>query len=75
MTKKHIGYSQDDLKKIKENLIEEQARLQKEISEPVFNELGDEVDDAVHEVEDYTVNKSVELKLLVSLSKTTSPPR
>ncbi len=74
MATKKTSYSKVDIEKIKENLIIEKARIEKElgtlpIGQPTetserdgsFHDIGDEVDDNVHELEDYAVNKSIEM--------------
>ena len=66
-------YNKTDLEKIQQELLEERTRLQKELGlvaigdeeglkafEPLIRDIGDEVDDNVHEVEEFTVNKSLE---------------
>lgn len=76
MATKKTSYSKADIEKIKEELTKEKARIEKELGgfavdrphetddyDASFRDMGDEVDDNVHEVEEYTVNKSIELTL------------
>ncbi|MBT3817248.1 MAG: TraR/DksA family transcriptional regulator [Candidatus Magasanikbacteria bacterium] len=71
-------FDQTFLDDIKERLIEEKARLEKELHtftkknpnikdgsdfDATFPNYGDEEDDSVHEVADYSVNKTLEITL------------
>lgn len=76
MATKKSTYSKADLETIKKSLLSEKERIEKELGlfvhdrphdtddfDRSFTDMGDEVDDNVHEVEEYTVNKSLELTL------------
>ncbi len=75
MGKKH---SKQDLGEIKKELLEEKTRIESELGvvadkntdvadgmeyDAKFEDVGDEVDDSVHEVEQFQVNKSLEITL------------
>lgn len=83
MATKKTSYSKADIDAIKEQLLKEKARLEKELGIIVhdrphetddfdgsFRDMGDEVDDNVHEVEEFTVNKSIEIGLESTLRDT-----
>lgn len=76
MATKKTSYSKTEIEKIKEDLLKEKTRIEKELGvftidqpdktddyDTSFRDIGDEVDDNVHEVEEYTVNKSIEISL------------
>lgn len=76
MATKKSAFSKTDLDTLKKLLVKEKERIEKELGVFVsdrphetndfdgsFKDMGDEVDDNVHEVEEYTVNKSLELSL------------
>lgn len=76
MATKKTNYSKSDIEKIKQELLVEKTRIEKELGvftvdqphetddyDASFRDIGDEVDDNVHEVEEYTVNKSIEITL------------
>lgn len=69
-------YKKEDLEKIKDKLLIQKKRLEKDLGivadkqegkegeyDAKFTDIGSEVDDSVHEVEQYQVNKSVEITL------------
>ena len=70
------NYSKQDLEAIKEGLLGEKKKLQGELTgvadenpnvkddyDAKFEDVGSEVDDSVHEVEQFQVNKSLEITL------------
>jgi DnaK suppressor protein len=76
MATKRNSYNKTDLETIKKSLIAEKTRIEKELGlfvqdrphetadfDKSFRDMGDEVDDNVHEVEEYVVNKSLEIGL------------
>ncbi len=79
-------HKKEDLEIIKEKLLTEKRKLEKDLGivadkkegakggyEAKFTDLGSEIDDSVHEVEQFQVNKSVELtfeKQLRDIDKT-----
>lgn len=76
MAKKKTPHSKELLEKIKKNLLEEKARLEKELAkfttknpnvpgdyDATFPEYGDESDENAREIAEYTVNKPLEMTL------------
>ena len=74
MATKKLSHNKADIDKIKQHLLTEKARMEKDLGifnqdvphetsdyDTSFQNMGDEVDDNVHEVEEYTVNKSLEI--------------
>jgi RNA polymerase-binding protein DksA len=70
------NHAKGEVNLIKSQLEQEKQRIEKELSdfseesekvqgdyEAKFDDIGDEVDDNVHEVEQYQVNKSLEITL------------
>jgi len=82
------GYNKKDLDVIRQQLEEEKNRLEHDLGlvakkregtsdeyDATFTEMGSEVDDSVHEVEQFQVNKSIEITLetrLRDITKTLS---
>lgn len=83
MATKKLSHNKADIEKIKKDLLAEKERIEKELGifvqdrphetadyDGTFRNMGDEVDDNVHEVEEYTVNKPLEIALESTLRDT-----